>query len=135
MIQRIQVSTIFDCTVTNVKNYRRGNLSDEEWNFQRNQQRNYETLIQCLSLRCQPLNINGPYVFSSEDNGDLYWTLTFETDKTDIFRQGDDSLALVKQDCNHVPMIVGLTESNKELFFTPYLITVGKSTNTFFSLV
>jgi len=132
MIQRIQVSTMFDCTATNVKNYRRGNLPEEEWNFQRNQQRNWETLLQCLSLRCQPLNINGPYVFTAKDDDNLYWTFTFETDKTDIFYKDGDQLGLVKDDCNHVPMIVGLTETDKELFFTPYLITTGKQANTFF---
>ena len=53
----IEVITQFDITPTDVKSYRRNSeLDDAEWNYQRNQQRNFETILQCISLRCQPMN-------------------------------------------------------------------------------
>ena len=131
-MQSFEVLTFFDCTATGVQNHRRSkNLSDEDWHYKRNQQRNFETIIQCLSLRCQPMNINGPYVFSNND-GQLYWKLKFETDKQDIFLKDNNPVGILELDCNHVPMIVGLDESERELFFTPYMITKGSSQNTFF---
>lgn len=132
MIQRYEILTFFDCTTTGVQNHRRSSaISHEEWHLKRNQQRNYETIIQCISLRCQPLNINGAHISSNADN-QLYWTIQFETDKEDIFLINGDPVGILKQDCEHVPMIVGLEESERELFFTPYMITQGSSVNTFF---
>ena len=132
-MQKISVATMFDCTPTGIRSYRKGNLEDTEWNFQRNQQRNWETLLQCISLRCQPLNIRGTYTYITEDNH-LYWTFDFENDRQDIFLLGDDPLGALKADCHGVPMIVGLTESNRELFLTPYMITTGNHPNTIFAL-
>lgn len=135
MIQRYEVSTLFDCTATGIQNHRRNTgMSNEEWHFKRNQQRNFETIIQCISLRCQPMNIKGPYVFSN-DNAQLYWQFSFETDKEDIFRKDNNPVELLEVDCNLVPMIIGLGESEKELFFTPYMITQGKTANTIFAQV
>lgn len=132
MIQRFEVATFFDCTETGVQNHRRSSdMPNDEWQYKRNQQRNFETLIQCISLRCQPMNIKGPYVFGNDD-GQLYWTFSFETDKQDIFLLDRDPVGILKQDCNQVPMIVGLGESERELFFTPYLLTLGNSPNTHF---
>ena len=130
-MKRIEVSTLFDLTRTDIKSYRRNaDLDDETYNFKRNQQRNYETVLQCISLRCQPLNIQGPFV--SESEGDTIWQLSFETDRDNIFLQDRDPFGLLKKDFDGVPMIVGLEETRKDLFFTPYLITEGKSANTIF---
>jgi len=135
MIQRYEVKTLFDCTATGVQNHRRASgMEHDEWHFKRNQQRNFETIVQCISLRCQPLNISGPYKYSN-DNGQLYWQFGFETDKEDIFRKGINPVELLEEDCNHVPMIIGLSESEKDLFFTPYMITQGKTANTIFAQV
>ena len=132
MMQRFDVATFFDCTETGVHSHRRSvNMAYDDWHFKRNQQRNFETIIQCISLRCQPMNITGPFVFSNND-GQLYWNFKFETDKQDIFLKENNPVGILELDCNHVPMIVGLGESEKELFFTPYMITIGTSQNTFF---
>lgn len=132
-MQKISVATMFDCTRTEVRSYRKGNLDDIDWNFQRNQQRNWETMLQCISLRCQPLNVSGPYIYTNE-NHQLYWTFSFENDRQDIFLLDDDPLGALKADCHGVPMLVGLTESIRELFLTPYLITTGDRPNTVFAL-
>jgi len=135
MLYRYEVSTLFDCTATGVQNHRRtSGMDNEEWHYKRNQQRNFETIIQCISLRCQPMNINGPYVFSNNEN-QLYWQFSFETDKQDIFLKNNNPVELLEEDCNQVPMIIGLGESVKELFFTPYMITQGKTANTIFAQV
>lgn len=132
-MQKISVATMFDCTNTGIRSYRRGNLQIEEWTYKRNQQRNWETMLQCMSLRCQPLNINGPFIFSNKDN-QKYWEFWFESDKEDIFLLNDDPLGALKADCHGVPMLVGMDESFKELFLTPYIITTGDNPNTFFML-
>ena len=134
-MQRFEVMTFFDCTETGVVNHKKpSDMMPEDWHFRRNQQRNWETLLQCISLRCQPLNIQGPYVFTNNE-GQLYWVFSFETDKPDIFNLKGDRTGILKQDCDRVPMIVGLTESERELFFTPYMITTGSSRNTYFEQV
>lgn len=134
MIQRFEVATLFDCTETGMQNHRKNHeLSNEEWQFKRNQQRNFDTLIQCISMRCQPMNIYGPVTFTNDEQ--TYWTFSFESDKQDIFLLDDDPVGILKQDCHNVPMIIGLTESEKELFFTPYLITLGDKPNTYFQRV
>jgi hypothetical protein len=134
-MQRYEVSTLFDCTATGIQNHRKlHNMDSEEWHFKRNQQRNFETILQCISLRCQPMNINGPYNFSNNE-GQLYWQFSFETDKQDIFRKENNPVGLLEEDCYLVPMITGLNESEKELFFTPYMITQGKTANTIFTQV
>ena len=131
-MQKIEVATFFDCTNTGVVGHRRNiELNGDEYQFQRNQQRNWETLLQCISLRCQPLNISKVYS-NIHESGKMYWKFGFETDREDIFSSGNDSLGLLKKDCQGVPMIVGLEESEKELFLTPYLITGGDACNIFF---
>ena len=50
-MQRIRVTTYFDCTQTNTTSYRKIKNSNtfttaEEWDYSRNQQRNFETILQ-----------------------------------------------------------------------------------------
>lgn len=138
MNHAIEVFTLFDCTPTNVRSYRKNpNLSEETWHYQRNQQRNVETLMQCLSLRCQPLNITEPTKNNGVWNREIQavWHFCFETDRDLIFALDDDPLGFLKQDCHGVPMLIGLEESNRELFLTPYLVTLGDSCNTLFKLL
>ena len=116
MFQRFELSTLFDCTNTGVKSYRKSvDVDQETHQYQRNQQRNFETIIQCLSLRCQPMNITGPYVFSNNES-QLYWQIGFEIDKSDIFRKDDNPVGILNEDFSGVPMIIGLGENVKELF-------------------
>ena len=69
---KIKCKTLFDITFTGVTGRfsvsaipfkdRTGReiKNIDNWNFARNQQRNYETLLQLLSLRTQPMNISNP---------------------------------------------------------------------------
>lgn len=112
----IKCQTRFDITVTDVKNnfnknrmpFRdaTGRTIDTEtaWNYARNQQRNWETLTQVISLRTLPANITQPV--STEINGIKYWNFEFEIEGNDV-----NGLDLLKADCADVPMLTGLTET------------------------
>jgi hypothetical protein len=135
MNQKIEVCTFFDCTATDIRSHKRSSdMSQEDWNYKRNQQRNWETLIQVISLRCQPLNISGPYIFTHEPSGHLTWNFSFETDRQDIFLKDNNPVGWLLDDCSGVPMLLGLGETNKDLFFTPYLVTNGDMPNIIFQI-
>lgn len=130
----VEVITQFDITPTGVKSYRRhSELSDSEWNYQRNQQRNFETLLQCIGLRCQPMNITPVTTFYIEDQ--KVWCFQFEVEQEAVFWKDNDPVGMLKSDCDGVPMIVGLGETYKDGFFHPYLITEGISANISFTVV
>jgi hypothetical protein len=110
---KILISTLFDCTTTGVVGRfreERGEFNDQsgqlitspaDWEQARNQQRNYETLVQVLSLRTQ-LDQLTPAVKELD-----HWSFTASTDRSGIF--GDDFHYLL-EDCENVPMITGLKE-------------------------
>lgn len=132
---KIKCTTLFDITNTGVTGKFRPStvpFSDftgrtinnvNEWNFARNQQRNYETLLQLISLRTQPMELES--VIKKDDR----FEFTFEIETTDVFLNDDDSLALLKQDANGVPMVTGLTERVKLL---SVLCTEGDNANIWF---
>jgi len=114
MPQRIKIHTDFDITNTGVvRNFRQGMLpckvsgksitSEAEWVKLRRQQANWETLIQVISLRTQPLNIRTAVNKAN-------WTLEFDIDLTSVYHKGDDPLGLLKDDIENVPMLTGLDE-------------------------
>ena len=137
--------TYFDCTNTGTRSYYKPTRipyvddhgqhieNEEDWIHSRNQQRNWETILQCLSLRCQPLNL-GP-VEKSLQGDQCVWTFAFEVDRDEIFALDNDPLGELKKDCHGVPMIVGLTETWKSGFLMPYLITHGTNTNIGFDII
>lgn len=129
---KIRVTTRFDCTVTGTTGHYRSqripyrdsgeNLIEDEqsWTRSRNQQRNYETLIQLLSLRTQLVNV-APAKF----NGD-FWEFEIESDRDDVF---SDDFASLKLDCEGVPMIVDLNETQP---LAPMLRTSADNANIWF---
>jgi hypothetical protein len=110
---KISCSTLFDITATGITGHckitkmpftdKTGTLisNEIEWNRARNQQRNWETISQLLSLRTQTLNVSDPKFVNDR------WCFDFEVETPDVF--GDD-LSLLTSDCNAVPMITGLSE-------------------------
>lgn len=118
MPQHIKIHTDFDITNTGVvRNFKEGLLpckiagntihSKSEWVKLRRQQANWETLIQIVSLRSQPMNIRT--IVNKSD-----WTLEFDNEFVGTYSKNGDSLGLLKEDFEHVPMLIGLDES-KEL--------------------
>lgn len=117
MLRHIKIYTDFDITNTGVvRNFRPEMLpakvngkiifTEQEWVKSRRQQTNWETVIQVISLRAQPLNIRT--VVTEEG-----WLLEFDVDTVSVYEKGDDPLGLLKEDFNNVPLLVGLTEHNK----------------------
>lgn len=77
--------------------------NEADWNRARNQQRNWETLTQLISLRTQ-VNHGHPR------RKDGRWIFEFETDSDTVYYENGDNLALLKRDCDMVPMLTGLHE-------------------------
>jgi hypothetical protein len=121
MTVTIQCATLFDITETGVRNHtanarlpfqdQAGQDVDTEqaWVRSRNQQRNWETVNQILALRTLPENISTP-VIESGDRGQT-WQFEFDIPDLSAVSEGDAALSLLLQDCEAVPMIIGLTET------------------------
>lgn len=134
---KILCRTFFDCSATGITGHFRPSqvpFSDHSgreiqdlssWNYARNQQRNWETLTQLISLRTQPLSVT-----SLGQNGGT-WSFEFEVESSLVYStsgQEDDISGLVNE-CAGVPMITGLTES---LTQETVLITQGPDQNIWF---
>ena len=137
---KILCRTLFDCSCTGVTgNFRPGELpfqdraaqtvqSQLDWNRSRNQQRNYETLLQIFSLRTQPQNITVPVKI---DNA---WQFEFDSESEGVFDVygNADPLAGLKLDCDGVPMVVSLGEA---LGTGPTICTQGPQQNIWFETI
>jgi hypothetical protein len=117
---KFHCKTSFDVTNTGITGHYksdRGSFRDKtgkmitnvrEWTYARNQQRNWETITQILSLRTQlneitaPVNING------------FWHFEFETDTPEVFGIDDSPLEILRTDINGVPMLT-LTEGEPSI--------------------
>jgi hypothetical protein len=132
---RIQCQTLFDITATAVTGHIKpsrmpfvdhvGNrITDTEtWHRSRNQQRNWETITQLISLRTQVNALTQPV------KNDTGWQFEFEVENENLFTNGTDQLAVLKQDCAGVPMLTGLNES------ADTGIVLDVDTNIWFALV
>ena len=98
------------------------------WNRSRNQQRNWETLQQILSLRTQIMQITVPVT----DQTGTRWMFEFETDTAGAFGPDDDATMILRQDAAGVPM---LRELNNEPDLDPFLVTTGPRQNIWFAAV
>jgi hypothetical protein len=151
----ITIYTLFDITRTGVlKNYTPDipafiDDADQlvrnqaEWNRSRNQQRNFETLMQIISLRAQPIMLENPKIFtvqsfdqmgfgSAIQGGQTVWMVSFATEHTDVYSDASTALGLLVSECHNIPMITGLTET-----FLPnsqFIQTSGINTNTVFMI-
>ncbi len=116
---KVKVVTLFDCTATGViGHYRHEKLpitlpSGEKvidypgWMKARNQQRNWETVTQLLQLRSQILLDEVPH-----RNELGQWEFEFEVERSDTYNNDNNPFKLLQEDCEKVPIVVGLTESD-----------------------
>lgn len=122
---RIKCQTLFDITNTGIS-FRRNNLESEldlshDVEKMRNQQSNFETILQIIGLRSQPENISIPVQKSEKGDirwGSIYknkkisvWTFEFTVNNIAVFRNNDDELEFLYKDCQNVPMIINLDEN------------------------
>lgn len=136
----IRCSSLFDCTRTGiVGNYNINSLpihktngisvkNQQQWYFARNQQRNFETLLQLISLRAQPTVLCDPL------QQDHRWVFDFEVDTMAVYsKHGQDTdLEMLLADCEGTPMIVGLNEQNVT---SAAIVTNGADQNIWFEIL
>jgi len=120
---KIQCWTYFDITATGVKhNFNTGRLpfvsatgeiidTQHGWEFARNQQRNWETLVQLISLRSLPYDISTPSV--AVDKNNKSWQFEFTVDDAASLSYNLEDLGALIRDCADVPMLTGLTETEQ----------------------
>jgi hypothetical protein len=130
--------TFFDITATGVTGHaksaripfrdRTGQMITDynAWNRARNQQRNWETITQIISMRTQMFDLTDP----QQEN--YVWTFEFETETGGVFGDNTDPTLLLRTDSEGVPMIVDL--SNRENM-TSVLVTAGVDQNIWFELI
>lgn len=105
--------TLIDITKTNVTR------NDVELQLQRNQQRNWETLIQVLGLRAQTILLREPEcimadasIFAEQYHGtQKIWSFSFGVEYDDVFASSSSEFGVLESDFSNVPIITGLTES------------------------
>lgn len=123
---KIKCSTLFDITKTDISNRRHGLDEPDQILFskRRNQQRNFETVLQVISMRSQPEDISNPEkenmkIFGNTNWGDNFnaikspipiWVFTFTVQHSSVFNDGITELGNLLSDCENVPMIVSLEE-------------------------
>jgi hypothetical protein len=129
--------TLIDITNTGVYKNNTGTL------LSRNQQRNWETVLQVIGLRAQPLDIVSPrspriVAMSSHQFGSYYtgshkcWKFKFYVEHNNVFGDQNNPTELLEKDINEVPIIPSLTESIALL--DPVFYTNGILKNTYFKV-
>jgi len=130
--------TLFDITATGITGHYKptrmpftdqaGNYITDQasWNRARNQQRNWETLTQILSLRTQLFDLGTPIV----DRTGTRWMFEFETESEGIFGPETDPTEILRIDADGVPMLLDL-DNRPDL--QPVLRTHGIEQNIWFA--
>ena len=128
-----QITTLVDITATGVVR------SIGQRDVERNQQRNWETVLQVLGLRTQPHIISFPYtimytesdihrVFGNFNSGDhTVWRFEFHADQPGAYGTELGAVAGLTEDFEEVPIITGLTETAK--FMLPIFYPRGAIKN------
>jgi len=135
---KFQCRTLFDITATGVTGHYRsvrgafvdlvGNQirNEQDWNRARNQQRNWETVTQIISLRTQVFELTDPV-----KNLD-HWQFEFEVETPSVFGTTGNPVEVLIQDSHHVPM---LNKLNNTLELPPNLISSGSGQNIWFTVL
>ena len=110
---------------------------------QRNQQRNYETFIQLISLRSQPQLIHAPQQIENINIGDYefgsyympsifqynLWIFDFNSDHLDSYATNNNPVGSLTNDFNNIPIISSLSETAS---IQGVISTQGEHLNTYF---
>ena len=113
--------TLVDVTATGVVRH------TVEHELQRNQQRNWETVLQCIGIKAQPqlietscqefeIDEHGSHVFGEMYQGpQRVWLFSFGVEHDDVFLIDHDPVAGLNQVFEQVPIICGLQETARFL--------------------
>lgn len=127
--------TLVDITATGVIRH----VAEQE--LERNQQRNWETVLQVIGLRAQPQLIEGPVVRELEVDessgfGEMYygtqcvWIFCFGVEYEDVFLHNNDPVGGLDKDFAQVPIVCGLNETAR--FMLPIFYPYGAIKNIYF---
>ena len=109
----------------------------ETWNTSRNEQRNWETFVQCISIRSQPILLEkpvveeisvGPLGFTGFKGKKKVWTFEFGFETPDIYLEGGDAVKLLKDQLDMVPIVTKLRET--VTLSSSIIATTGVKVNT-----
>jgi len=127
--------TLVDITATQVTKH---SAEDE---LLRNQQRNWETVLQCIGIKAQPQLIEGPYrrTLIIDENTlfpEIYfgkqevWFFSFGVEHEDVFLLKNDPVGALDEAFAQVPIICGLEETAR--FMLPIFYPYGSIKNICF---
>lgn len=123
---RYRITTLVDITRTNA-------ARSEPNELKSSQQANFNSLIQAIGMRSNvdwqsdPEKHEGRLPSPWQGKA-VYWIWEFDVERDEIFDKDGDPVALLKEDLNGVPIIVGLEESSD--LEKPAFITLNGNTNT-----
>jgi type II secretory pathway pseudopilin PulG len=140
---KIQCCCLFDITATGVNSHtkpqlypattKKGHTVNNEIEFgrARNQQRNFDTLLQLISLRTQIFNVTDPEVCNNCPGftDQKAWCFTFEIEPQWQWAVDGKKFWLLNNDSDGTPMITGLTETAT---VTPCICSTGNTINTIY---
>lgn len=133
---RMHCRCLFDITATGITGHFKSSripfldragqsiTSDSTWNRARNQQRNWETLTQLISLRTQVIDMTIP------ERIDNSWEFEFATETPDAYGTADNPISVLIDDARGVPMLVNL--DNNEIMSAELVIS-GPEQNIWFT--
>ena len=127
--------TLVDITATGITRHRTGQETA------RDQQRNWETVLQVIGLRSQPQLIEGPITAEFDidelsEFGEMYfgkqrvWIFCFGVEHEDVFLEDNDPVGGLDRDFAQVPIICGLDETAR--FILPIFYPYGAIKNIYF---
>jgi hypothetical protein len=109
----------------------------------RNQQRNWETTLQCLGLRTQPQHIQTPIQaevdLESMEFGDFYtgkhqvWSWIWAAERSEVYDMLNKPMGGLQSDFEQVPIITYLNESAR--FMLPIFYPYGSIKNIYFKQI
>lgn len=151
----ISCFTLIDITKTGVvSNYKPNALGfvdaadqkvhdEKSWTKSRNQQRNFETIVQVIGLRSQITFIDTPEStlcnLTDLNFGTIFtgtqrvWHFKFAVEHVEVFTRGDDPLILLSEDLNVVPCILKLEETAE--IKNPIFQTLGSNKNIYVEIL
>lgn len=137
-LEYFTICTLVDITRTGVTR----NSPDRE--FDRNQQRNWESVLQVIGLRAQPTVLHDPVADIVDQDlierlfGEMHhgkeqrvWVVSFAVEHPGVFTKDDDALGHLKDDFNQVPVVCGLNETAR--FMLPIFYSAGALKNISFA--
>ena len=108
--------------------------------LERDQQRNYETVVQAVSLITQPIELQPPVLTNAHTEwlefGEFFqgehkvWVWQFAVEHSNVFTIGNNPVGRLAEAFDQVPVICGLDESAR--FMLPIFYPYGTIKNVYF---